>query len=53
MSPKEEATAVSLLVRWLEQTTGPATQPLADWAKKLDQLEADTRAFIAHEDPQG
>ena len=51
MSPKEEATAVQLLARWLAQTEGPALQPLSEWAKKLDELQAETRAFIKHEDP--
>jgi hypothetical protein len=52
MSPKEQATAVELLLRWLAQVTGTPTEPLPEWANKLEQLEADTRAFIAHEDPQ-
>jgi hypothetical protein len=52
MSPKEEATAVQLLVRWLEQVASPAPpEPLPEWSRKLQQLEDDTRAFIAHEDP--
>jgi hypothetical protein len=51
MSPKEEATAVQLLARWLAQLASPPLEPLPEWSKKLQQLEDDTRAFIAHEDP--
>jgi hypothetical protein len=52
MSPKEQAAAAKLLRRWLEQVSGQeAVKPLKEWAAELDQLVAETKSFIEHEDP--
>jgi hypothetical protein len=54
MSPKEQATAAKLLRRWLTQHADPPAPELLDvnvWIKVLEELQAETQAFLEHEDP--
>lgn len=57
MSPRDQATAVQLLTRWLEVSRrmleeDPKIESVFATLKELEQLREKTRGFIDHEDDE-